>query len=82
MTPEQRKTFRHDQVAKVLAMSEGDRARMKADLQRQWDALPQARKDRLEQRIAMRGQNGRYGAVGGQNGMTDNTPIGIPRQNN
>ena len=54
MTPDQRHAWRHDQVAKVVAMPEAERARLKADLQARWDALPQDRKDRIERRIAER----------------------------
>jgi hypothetical protein len=56
MTPEQRHAWRHDQVAKVVAMPAPEQAKLKADLQARWDALPQDRKDRIEQRIAMRQQ--------------------------
>jgi hypothetical protein len=56
MTQDQRHAFRHEQIAKVMAMPEPERARLKADLQARWDALPQARKDRIEQRIAARDQ--------------------------
>jgi hypothetical protein len=58
MTPEQRHAFRHDQMAKVMAMSDSERTHLKTDLQAKWDALPQARKDRIEQRIAMRTKAG------------------------
>ena len=54
MTHDQRHAFRHDQIAKVKAMSDAERTKLRADLQAQWDALPQARKDRIEQRIAER----------------------------
>lgn len=55
MSPDQRKAWRQDQMAKIAAMSDADRAHMKADLQAKWDALPQFQKDRIEQRIAARG---------------------------
>ena len=54
MTRDQRHAWRHDQVAKVMAMPQDQRARLKADLQARWDALPQDRKDRIERRIAER----------------------------
>lgn len=54
MSPDERKTFRRDQIAKLMGMSDTEKAKLKADLQAKWDALPQARKDRIEQRIAMR----------------------------
>jgi hypothetical protein len=58
MTPDERKTFRHDQVARFMAMSDSDKARLKADLQAKWDALPDKRKARIEERIAARGGQG------------------------
>jgi hypothetical protein len=61
MTPDQRKAWRKDQVRKLTAMSAGDRQQFAAALQARWDALPQRRKDRLQQRIAARGP-----APGGQ----------------
>lgn len=58
MTPDQRHAFRHDQMTKVQAMSDSERAHLKTDLQAKWDALPQARKNMIEQRIAMRSKTG------------------------
>jgi hypothetical protein len=58
MTKEQRKAWRKDQIQHVVAMSDSDRAKFKADLQSKWDALPQGQKDRLQQRMArFGGQN-------------------------
>jgi hypothetical protein len=57
MTPDQRKAFRHEQMAKVMAMSDGERMHLRTDLQAKWDALPQARKDKIERRITMRSKD-------------------------
>jgi hypothetical protein len=59
MAPEQRQTFRKEQVQKILAMSPADRQKFQADLQAKWDALPQDQKDRIQQRLARQqsGQN-------------------------
>jgi hypothetical protein len=54
MPQDQRKAWRHDQRQKFAGMSETDRAKFKDDLQRQWDALPQKQKDRIQQRLAAR----------------------------
>ena len=37
-----------NRAAAFMAMSEVERTKMKADLQAQWDALPQMRKDQIE----------------------------------
>jgi hypothetical protein len=54
MTPDQRKGWRKDQMAKVLGMSPADRQKFKADLQARWDGLPARQKARLSQRLASR----------------------------
>ncbi len=54
MTAEQRRSWRRDQFTRLAAMSDADKAKLKADMQARWDALPQARKDQVEQRIAAR----------------------------
>ena len=54
MAPDERKTFRKDQIAKLMAMSDGEREQLKASLQAKWEALPQKRKNRIEERIALR----------------------------
>lgn len=54
MTPDQRRAWRKDQIQKFIAMSPADRQAFQAGLQARWDALPQARKDRIEQRLAQR----------------------------
>jgi len=56
MTQDQRKAWRQQQIQKVTAMSEDERASFKADLQAKWDALPQPQKDRIQQRMARGGQ--------------------------
>jgi hypothetical protein len=54
MTEDQRKAWRQDQVQKLIAMSAGQRQDFKNGLQAKFDALPDKRKQRLEQRIAAR----------------------------
>ena len=54
MTQDQRRAWRKDQVQKIMAMSPAERQAFLADLQARWDALPAARKNRLEQRLAQR----------------------------
>jgi hypothetical protein len=54
MTRDQRRAWRQDQMKKIQAMSDSERQAFKADLQARWDALPQDRKDRIEQRLAQR----------------------------
>jgi hypothetical protein len=58
MAPDQRKAWRQSQVQKLMAMSVSERQDFKNGLQAKFDALPDKRKQRLEQRIAAReGQN-------------------------
>lgn len=56
-TRDQRRAFRKEQATKIAAMSDAQRTTLKAEMQARWDALPQARKDRIEQHIAMRETN-------------------------
>jgi hypothetical protein len=58
IAPDQRKAWRQRQVQKLMAMSVSERQDFKNGLQAKFDALPDKRKQRLEQRIAAReGQN-------------------------
>ncbi len=54
MTAEQRQAWRKQEVQKLAAMSQTDRDNLKTELQKKWDALPQGRKARIEQRLANR----------------------------
>jgi len=54
MTPDQRKAWRQDQMQKLIAMSASQRQDFKNGLQAKFDALPDKRKQMLEQRIAIR----------------------------
>jgi len=54
MTPDQRKAWRQDQMQKLIAMSASQRQDFKNGLQAKFDALPDKRKQMLEQRIAVR----------------------------
>jgi hypothetical protein len=63
LTPEQRVAFRiqareerhamrKERFQKLAAMTDGDRQKLKADLQARWDALPSDRKARIQERMA------------------------------
>jgi len=54
MTQEQRQAWRQQERQKLASMSETDRAKLKTDLQKKWDGLPQDRKTRIEARLANR----------------------------
>jgi hypothetical protein len=54
MTHDQRKAWRKDQIQKIVAMSPSERQTFQSGLQARWDALPPARKNRIEQRLAQR----------------------------
>jgi GH25 family lysozyme M1 (1,4-beta-N-acetylmuramidase) len=40
MTDDQKHAYRHAQRDRIMAMSEADRSKMKADLDARWNALP------------------------------------------
>lgn len=54
MTREQRRAWRRAQFHKIRNMSDSERQKFQADLQARWNALPQDRKDRIEERLARR----------------------------
>jgi hypothetical protein len=54
MTRDQRRAWRKDQVQKITAMAPTERQAFQSGLQARWDALPAARKTRIEQRLAQR----------------------------
>jgi hypothetical protein len=54
MTRDQRHAWRKDQIQKIAAMSPTERQAFQSGLQARWDALPPARKNRIEQRLAQR----------------------------
>ncbi len=54
MTVEQRRSWRQEERQKLAAMSQTDRDKLKSDLQKKWDALPQDQKSRIEARLANR----------------------------
>ena len=41
-----------EEFQKVMAMSDGERAKLKADMQAKWEALPAGQKARIQQRLA------------------------------
>jgi hypothetical protein len=51
---EQRRAFRKEHFQKLAAMTEGDRQKLKADMQARWDAIPADRKARIQERLAHR----------------------------
>ncbi|HEY5347097.1 MAG TPA: hypothetical protein VIJ72_02810 [Rhizomicrobium sp.] len=69
MTPEQRRAYRQTERNKLMAMSVADKARMAADLQAKWDALPADEKtaalDRMHKMQARRAAGGGWGHDGG-----------------
>jgi hypothetical protein len=74
MAPDERKTYRRDEIAKLMGMSDGQREKLKADLQAKWDALPQKRKDRIEERLATR-QDGYRGKTQNQTPNQDGSVV-------
>jgi hypothetical protein len=58
LSTDERKAWRQDQVHKLIAMSPAERQTFKTGLQAKWDALPDKRKQNLEQRIAARAAKG------------------------
>jgi hypothetical protein len=58
LSPDERKAWRQDRVHTLIAMSPAERQTFKAGLQAKWDALPDKRKQKLEQRIAARAAKG------------------------
>jgi hypothetical protein len=67
MSQDQRKAYRKGERDKLLAMSDGDKAKMQADLQAQWDKLPadeqNAALDRMK-RMQDRREHGQQGDSG------------------
>jgi Spy/CpxP family protein refolding chaperone len=64
MSQDQRKAYRQGEREKLMAMSDADKAKMKADLQAKWDALPPdeqtAAMDRMN-RMRARHEHGQEG---------------------
>jgi hypothetical protein len=58
MTHDQRRAWRKDQIQKITAMSPSERQAFQSGLQARWDALPPARKNRIEQRLGEHGSAG------------------------
>jgi hypothetical protein len=54
MTREQRQAWRQQERQKLAAMSQTDRDKLKIDLQKKWDAMPEGQKTRIEGRLANR----------------------------
>jgi len=49
---EHMRAFRKERFQKLAAMTDGDRQKLKADMQARWDALPSDRKARIQERMA------------------------------
>ena len=51
MTDDQRKAYRDERRAKIMAMSDADRAKFKADLDARWAALPADQKASITAKV-------------------------------
>lgn len=51
MSDDQKKDYRRAQRERIMAMSETDRAKLKADLAARWAALPDAQKANIKARV-------------------------------
>jgi len=54
MTDDQKHTYRQQQRARIMGMSDGDRAKFKADLDTRWAALPDAEKTAIKAMVQAR----------------------------
>jgi len=66
MTDDQRHDYRHQQRDRIMAMSEADRAKFKADLDNRWAALTPAQQADIKAKVeafraARRANGGGYG---------------------
>jgi hypothetical protein len=66
MTDDQRHDYRHQQRERIMAMSDADRAKFKADLDKRWAALTPAQQADIKSKVdafraARRGNGGGYG---------------------
>ena len=52
MSDDQRHAYRHEQRNRIMAMSEADRAKFKADLDARWNALPADQKAEMTAKMA------------------------------
>jgi len=64
MTDDQKHAFRHEQRDRIMAMSDADRAKLKADLDARWEALPADQK--AEMSAKMEAFRSAHGAGGGE----------------
>jgi len=64
MSDDQRHAYRHEQRDRIMAMSEVDRAKFKADLDARWNALPAEQK--AEMMAKMEAFRSARGAGGGE----------------
>ena len=64
MTPEQRHAYRQKLHQQFLAMAPAQKAQMRDQLQAQWNQLSPERQHAIEQRLAQRQQQARYGQPG------------------
>lgn len=63
MTDDQKHAFRHEQRDRIMAMSDADRAKFKADLAARWDALPADQKAEMSAKmVAFRSAHGAGGS--------------------
>jgi len=64
MSPEQRHAYRQQLHQQFLAMTPAQKAQMRDQLQAQWNQLSPERQHAIEQRLAQRQQQARYGQPG------------------
>jgi hypothetical protein len=84
MSKDQKKAYRKQQVQQVRVMTEAQRAQWRQGLQAQWNALPDAQKNRMAQKMASKEarhqQSGPRGGPSGQGYMDPNSgPGGSPQ---
>jgi hypothetical protein len=77
MSKDQKKAYRKQQVQQVKVMNDQQKAQWRQNLQAQWNALPDGKKNRIEQKMARheaRHQQGaQHGGPHGQGYMDPNS---------
>jgi hypothetical protein len=77
MSRDQRKAYRKQQIQQLRVMSQAQQQQWRQNLQSQWNALPDAKKNRIAQKMAAREarhqQGGPQGGPSGQGYMDPNS---------
>ncbi len=78
MTRDQKKAYHKQQIQQVKIMNDAQKAQWRQNLQAQWNALPDAQKNRIAQRVASKearrqGRNAPQGGPSGQGYMDPNS---------